>query len=52
MGWQRVLCQMAGGGTLPLERQGSVFGNHSTGKTKLSWFLTSHQTTTVVESRL
>jgi hypothetical protein len=25
-------------GTLPLERQGSKFGNHSTGKTKLSWF--------------
>ena len=25
-------------GTLPLERQGSVFGNHSTGKTKQSWF--------------
>jgi hypothetical protein len=25
-------------GTLPLERQGSEFGNHSTGKTKLSWF--------------
>jgi hypothetical protein len=38
-------------GTLPFERQGSVFGNHrQVNQTEL--VLTCHETTAVVQSRL
>ena len=39
-------------GTLPLERQGSVFGNHSTGKNQTELVLSCHETSAVVQFRL